>query len=418
MARREADSAGSVASAELKGLASIDRYLSVPLIFGLLATASFLIAWNRGIALMYALFAVLVGATLLSILGPRWMLRPATVRFSLPRQASVGDAATIGVSVLSQVRPRRRHLVQLAAPFPFAPEKHVFLSTCGPNITRSSHVTFKRRGVFEIRETRARSAYPIGLVALNRVWNVEPAHITVFPRVHPVVSFPLPASSARLSGEVERPAPSVGQELFREVRDYRSGDNPRHIHWRSSARQGRLIVKQFEAIATSETWIVLDLKPESHAGKGEHHSFERAVELAATIAAYLIRSGLRCGVVGGLRDDGSFALWMPPNAGGAHREALMYALAKVEANCPGDYSAVLAAMAMHHRRGQQWILFDHARGKAATPYFLRGEAPFWFRFETESFVHPGFSEPQPQAPRRLSDGYAIAFDTDLGALFR
>src|SRR6185437_3884778 len=146
-------------------------------------------------------------------------------------------------------------------------------------------------------------------LALGRRWPVEPVQVVVFPRVHPVARFDVGASSARLSGEVERPTPSLGQELFREVRDYRSGDNPRHIHWRSSAHHGRLIVKQFDAIATSETWIVLDLDSQVHAGTGERHSLEYAVELAATIASFLVRCGVRCGIAGGLREDGSFAVW-------------------------------------------------------------------------------------------------------------
>ncbi len=410
--------APSLASSELKSLEALDRYLSLPLVLGLLAAATFLIAWNRGIALMYALFAVLVGVGLLSVVGPRWMLRRATVRFDLPREASVGDVASVGVSILSGAWPRRRYLVQLASPLPFVPGRHLFLSDCRQGVRHSHRVPVERRGVFEIRETHVRSAYPIGLVTLRTRWRVEPVHITVYPRVHPVTRFALPSGSARLSGEVERPAPSVGQELFREVREYRSGDNPRHIHWKSSARHGRLIVKQFEAIATSETWIVLDLHPGSHAGEGKDHSFERAVEIAATLASHLIRSGLRCGIAGGLREDGTFALWVPPGAGSSQLATAMFALAKAEADCPSDYFATLSAMAMHHRRGQQWILFDHAAHRVALPSFLQGEAPFWFHFDTESFEHWQVPDRKPQPPTKLADGYSIALDSDIAAVFQ
>ncbi len=409
--------APSLAS-DLPSLAALDRYLSLPLVLALLVAATFLIAWNRGIALMYALFAVLVGVAVLSVTGPRWMLRRATVRFGLPREASVGEVASIGVSVLAKALPWRRHLIQLVSPLPFAPGKHLFLSACGGGISHSHRVRFERRGVFEIRELRARSAYPIGLMALERSWEVEPAYVTVFPRVHPVERFALTAGSARLSGEVERPAPSVGQELFREVREYRSGDNPRHIHWRSSAHHGRLIVKQFEAIATSETWIVLDLHPGSHAGEGNDHSFERVVEIAATIASYLLRSGLRCGVAGGLREDGTFALWVPPGAGSSQLATVMFALAKVEADCPSDYFATLAAMAMHHRSGQLWVLFDHGSQRASTPSFLRGDTPLWFHFRMETFGEPPSPEAKLEPPAKVGDGYTIARDSDLAALFR
>jgi uncharacterized protein (DUF58 family) len=408
--------APSLAS-ELPALAALDRFLSLPLALALLAAATFLIAWNRGIALMYALFAVLVGVAALSAVGPRWMLRRATVRFALPREASVGEVASIRVSVHASGWPRRRHLVQLFSPLPFAPGKHLFLSASG-GATYAHDVRCERRGVFEISELRARCAYPIGLMTVERRWPVERACITVFPRVHPVERFAAAAGSARLSGEVERPAPSIGQELFREVREYRSGDNPRHIHWRSSAHHGRLIVKQFEAIATSETWIVLDLHPGSHAGEGQDHSFERAVEIAATIASHLLRSGLRCGLAGGLREDGTFALWVPPGAGASQLATVMFALARVEAQCPSDYFATLAAMAMHHRSGQLWVLFDHGSQPLATPSFLRGDVPLRFHFQTRTFEEPVAAGAAREPPAKIPGGYSITRDSDVAALFR
>src|SRR5258708_35885154 len=92
--------APSLASSELKSLEALDRYLSLPLVLGLLAAATFLIAWNRGIALMYALFAELVGVGLLSVHVPRWMIRRPTVRFDLRRGVSVGRLSSFGVAVI------------------------------------------------------------------------------------------------------------------------------------------------------------------------------------------------------------------------------------------------------------------------------------------------------------------------------
>src|SRR5258708_39925394 len=101
--------AASLASSELKSLEALDRYLSLPLVLGLLAAATFLIAWNPGIALLYALFAVLVGVGLLSVVGARRVLRRPTVGFDLPRDASLGHLPPVRVPLLSRARPRRRH---------------------------------------------------------------------------------------------------------------------------------------------------------------------------------------------------------------------------------------------------------------------------------------------------------------------
>jgi uncharacterized protein (DUF58 family) len=419
MANANADRGESVASADLAGLAALDRYLSIPLVFGLLSTAAFLIAWNRGIALMHAVFALCIGIAVVSIAGAWWMLRPARVRFALPREASVGEAVTVTTSVDTHRPPRRRWLVELTAPFPFAPRTNVFLSSCGEGRVATMRFTAERRGVFALGDAVARSAYPVGLFALRRRWAAEAVEITVFPRVLPVARFSVGAGSARLSGELERPSPSLGQEFFREVRDYRSGDNPRHIHWRSSAHHGRLIVRQFDAIATSETWIVLDLDPAVHAGAGARHTFEYAVELAATIASYLVRSGVRCGMAGGLRPDGTFALWRPPEAGSAHLQALMYALAGVRMEPSADYATVLSALAAEGRRGQQWVLFNHEARAIRVPPELRGDGGVRFQFDTPSFEDPArLASEAPRPPGRLRDGFLIAADTDLAAVFR
>jgi uncharacterized protein (DUF58 family) len=418
MQPRAAQDSDSVASSELAGLAALDRYLSVPLVFALLAAASFLIAWNRGIALMHAVFALFVAVALVSLVGPMLMLRPARVRFALPREGRVGDVVPVEILARAQRWPARRYLVRLLAPFPFAPSRDLFLSVVGDGRACFSRVELRRRGVFEIRRLTAASGYPIGLFTFRREWEVEPIHVTVLPRVHPVARFPVAGNSARLQGELERPSASVGQDLFREVRDYRSGDNPRHIHWRSTAHRGHLVVKQFETIATSETWIVLDLDRASHAGEGEYNSFERAVEIAASIATFLVRSGMRCGVAGGLLEDGTFALWRPPAAGTAHLDSLMYALAAVQADGSADYADVLSAMAVHVRRGQQWILFNHGPRNIAVPDALRGDSAFWFQFQSATFEDPEPPDGEAPPPGHVRDGMVIAANTDIAAIFR
>jgi len=398
-------------------LAALDRYLSMPLVFGALAAATFAIAWNRGIALIYVLFAILVGVAIVSVLGPRWMLRAAKLRFRLPLESSVGELIAAGIAVEPQGSPAKRYFLRLDSPFPFAPMQRVFLSVCGRGHSREQRVRCTQRGVFEVREAAVSSAYPIGIFTLTRTWEAQPAHITVFPRIYPVARFPLPPSSARISGELERPSPSVGQELIREVREYRSGDNPRHIHWRSSAHHDRLMVKQFDAIATSETWIVPDLDSLSH--DRQIDSFERAVEIAATLASHLISEGQRCGIAGGLAEDGSLRLFLPPDAGPSHLQAILYALAKVQPEVSAEYPALLSALAAHYRRGQQWILFDHDVRRAALPSFLRGSpAPLWFRFDMESFAEEAPGAPASAPPAKLADGFAIASNTDLALLFR
>lgn len=405
----------------LSALERLERHVSMPRFFALLGVAIFFIAWNRGIALLYALFALWVGVVIISVIGARWMLRPASVVLNMPAEAVVGDTLTLSIVVTSALRPRKRLLVSMASPYPFAPAQSLFLSACGAGQLRQQRVSVTRRGVFgrnELSDVAVSCAYPLGLFSVTRKWDVAPAHITVFPRTYAVHQFALPSSSHRVSGEQDRPAASLGQELFREVREYRRGDNWRHIHWRSSARHGRLIVRQFDAIAAGESWIILDLNPANHAGKGENHSFERALEIAATIATHLIRSGQRCGLAGGLNSDGSLRLCLPPDGGATHLQAVLYALAAVKADSDADYVNVLGAMSVHYRLQQQWILFDHGIQRSRVPDFLRrAGSPLWFRFDTASFELIDASSLHELPVKRVGNEYWLARNSDFASVF-
>ena len=76
---------------------------------------------------------------------------------------------------------------------------------------------------------------------------------------------------------------------FYGVREWRSGDGRRLIHWRSSARLGKLVVRQFERPRTRDVAVVLDLwQPERPAA--EHvENVELAVSFAATVLADVCR---------------------------------------------------------------------------------------------------------------------------------
>lgn len=136
-----------------------------------------------------------------------------------------------------------------------------------------------RRGVLRFEGVTVAVADPFGLFrSVSRL--KLPQSILILPKRYPVPSFPLPGSVKYQQGGVAMAA-SVGEsEEFVSVRDYRSGDPMRHIHWRSWARLGRPIVKEFQEEYFVRHALVLDTFSESV------HSdvFEEAVSVAASFA--------------------------------------------------------------------------------------------------------------------------------------
>ena len=111
--------------------------------------------------------------------------------------------------------------------------------------------------------------------------------LTVHPRTVRVRRSALPALQQEESEFASRRS---GDEHFFALRDYVLGDEPRTVHWRSSARAGKLVVKQQVSGAPNHTVIVLDTDASAYSSDDQFGSswvaerFEAAVEVAASFA--------------------------------------------------------------------------------------------------------------------------------------
>ena len=107
-----------------------------------------------------------------------------------------------------------------------------------------------RRGRLALGRVMLETRFPLDLF---RAWSyVEPdAHCLIYPRP---VHGPLPASGAQAQGGTAR-AHARGNDDFSGLRDYESSDSPRHIAWKTVARTGNLLTKQFSEDAAEELWL-------------------------------------------------------------------------------------------------------------------------------------------------------------------
>jgi len=123
-------------------------------------------------------------------------------------------------------------------------------------------------------------ADPLGL--FRAWWRVAlPQTVLILPRRYPLPPISMPGTMKYQQGGVAL-ASSVGQsEEFVALRDYRRGDPLRHIHWRSWARAGKPVIREFEDEFFVRHALVLDTFTPLH------HSevFEEAVSVAASFAS-------------------------------------------------------------------------------------------------------------------------------------
>ena len=149
----------------------------------------------------------------------------------------------------------------------------------GEEIGVQLELTPHRRGVLQFKGLVVARADPLGLFrAFRRV--PLPQTLLVLPKRYPLPPIALPGTMKYQEGGVAL-ASNVGQsEEFVALRDYRHGDPLRHIHWRTWAKAGKPVVKEFEDEFFVRHALVLDTFTEDPFSE----IFEEAVSVAASFA--------------------------------------------------------------------------------------------------------------------------------------
>ena len=146
-------------------------------------------------------------------------------------------------------------------------------------------VPTERRGVITVGPLTVARQDPLGLLRREMTWR-DVHHVHVHPR-----TVLLPPNSAGLVRDLEGQSSRrlTDSDLsFHAVREYVPGDAMRHIHWKSTAKTGQLMVRQYEESQTARLAVLFDARREEYASDDE---FELGVSIAASISVQAVREG-------------------------------------------------------------------------------------------------------------------------------
>ncbi|MDB6108598.1 MAG: conserved repeat protein, partial [Pedosphaera sp.] len=234
-----------------------------------------------------------------------------------------------------QVSQRRR-----TNPFKVATLKNAAVPPLPPNqeIDVRIELTPLRRGVLRFTEITLARPDPFGLFrSFSKVPAVQTA--LILPRRYPLAAIALPGSLKYQEGGVAM-ASNVGQsEEFVALREYRSGDPMRHIHWRSWARVGKPIVKEFEDEFFVRHALVLD----TFSDQPHSEVFEEAVSVAASFACTIRTQESLLDLL----FVGSQAFCFTSGRGLAHADQMLEILASVR-GCPDQPFRSLDHLVLDH----------------------------------------------------------------------
>jgi len=150
------------------------------------------------------------------------------------------------------------------------------------------NLAVRRRGLYRFGDSVIETAFPMGFFN-SAVMRRAPTRLVVYPRLGELDT----AFFKELEVSLEflrRARPSRAEEDFRGLREYRQGDNPKWIHWRSSARLEATLVKEFEEPQARRVLLLLDTNLQ-RLGVQRFAAFELALSCAGTVARDLARRG-------------------------------------------------------------------------------------------------------------------------------
>ncbi|WP_291886508.1 DUF58 domain-containing protein [Cellulomonas sp.] len=274
--------------------------------------------WLEAAALGAALAAVVVVALLLTTGRSRYEVRLDMA----DRRVRIGERA-VGRVEVRNVGRRRALPSRIELPVGAAvADLGVPALAAGATHDELFAIPTSRRAVVVVGPVRSVRGDPFGLARRSVVWT-QPVDLYV----HPLLVSLAGASSGLLrdlEGQSTRDL-SDSDLSFHALRDYVAGDDRRYIHWRTTARRGSLMVKQFEDTRRTQTALVLATDPRDYADDDE---FELAVSVLASVGVQTIREERDLAVLAGpgslrvqtpalLLDDCSGLAVAPSGAGAA-----------------------------------------------------------------------------------------------------
>ena len=203
---------------------------------------------------------------------------------------------------------------------------------------------------------------------------------------------------------------------FRGTRPYVPGDDLRTIHWRSTARRGELVVKEFHHQEQSQRLIIWDGAAGFAVGDDEHSSTECALRLVSSLIGALAARGRRCGIL--RLDSQPFFLPSPAGRSGTNSGQVLELLADANALREAPLSAALGPFLRHISAANEVFLVTQSLSPEVlrTVTLLRSRGCQVFVAQVDATAFSDSEEGAPRSEKR-SDATAQTY-TEQAQLLR
>jgi uncharacterized protein (DUF58 family) len=240
-------------------------------------------------------FALMAGPFVANAWISFTLLKGLTVTRHAPERVMAGEPTSIELALRNNKARISAWVInlrdQIASPIERLPAD-VLIPRVPPQSTRTGHYRLRlmHRGRYEFGTLSISTRFPLGIVERGLTVS-QPGTILVYPRLGRLTA----RWSQRLlqaTDLVPQMSPRSGpfDDEFHKLREYRRGDDPRAIHWKTSARRNELMVREFRESRDRQLMVLLDAWRPLRATPDEVERSELAISLAATICVHHLRS--------------------------------------------------------------------------------------------------------------------------------
>jgi uncharacterized protein (DUF58 family) len=242
-----------------------------------------LLGWSKGLHLLLILAYSMLGLLVLNGIAARRHSRRVSARRVLPPPVFAGEATETSIlASVSGSKPATIVVVDRDRNFTAAE------LAAGTSASFARDESFPTRGRVAFPPLLAGSSFPFGFLQHDEPQSKDDV-VEVLPALGTADADGLRHWLLRMAGGAGHSRKVLRrvtheQADVRGVRPYRTGDGMRAIHWRSSARRGELMVREFDSAPSPELLLVVDPWLPSEPTDQDHANLESALSLAATIA--------------------------------------------------------------------------------------------------------------------------------------
>jgi len=241
------------------------------------------------LAALMVLFSLMAGAFIVNGGMGMMLVSGARINRRLPANLMAGEKIAVNLDYKNRNRIRSAWAMSVKDNISHQSESlqaQVLFAHVPPRKSTTGHYELRpmRRGLYTFGPIEVTTKAPFGLIERGHIYDSR-EELIVFPHIGKLTSnWKHERAMAADLVQQRQTRKGVFDDEYHAMREYRPGDNPRAIHWRTSARRNEIMIREFHQSRDADLMVMLDLWVPENPSESDLENVEQAVSFGAAIS--------------------------------------------------------------------------------------------------------------------------------------